>query len=142
MWKFFWFLIILIFSVWLGLKVSEDPGYAVFAYRHWSVEMPLWFAVVAFFVLLFLLYGVLRFFDGIDFTIYRLKNWLRWRQKYKSYSKTNRGLIELIEGHWRSAEYYLLEGVPQSDAPLVYLAAKVRMSKVLMIVAIIIAKST
>ncbi|MHB1949088.1 MAG: heme biosynthesis HemY N-terminal domain-containing protein [Gammaproteobacteria bacterium] len=122
--RFLFFLVILIFSVWLGLKVAEDPGYAVFAYRHWSVEMPLWFALVSFLVLLFVLYGVLRFFDSIDFTIYRWKNWLRWRRKYKSYSKTNRGLIELIEGHWRSAEYYLLEGVPQSDAPLInYLAA-------------------
>lgn len=122
--RFLFFLVILIFSVWLGLRVAEDPGYAVFAYRHWSVEMPLWFALVSMLVLLFVLYGVLRFFDGIDFTIYRWKNWLRWRRKYKSYSKTNRGLIELIEGHWRSAEYYLLEGVPQSDAPLInYLAA-------------------
>lgn len=122
--RFVFFLVILIFSVWLGLRVAEDPGYAVFAYQHWTVEMPLWFALVAFFVLLFIFYGVLRFFDGIDFTIYRWKNWLRWRRKYKSYSKTNRGLLELIEGHWRSAEYYLLEGVPQSDAPLInYLAA-------------------
>jgi HemY protein len=53
-----------------------------------------------------------------------LKNWLRWRRKYKAYSKTNRGLVELIEAHWRSAEYYLLDGVEQSDAPLInYLGA-------------------
>lgn len=122
--RFFWFLIILILSVWLGLKIAEDPGYAVFAYRHWSVEMPLWFAAISFLIILFLFYGVLRFIDGIDFTIYRWRNWLRWRRKYKSYNKTNRGLVELLEGHWRSAEYYLLEGVAQSDAPLInYLAA-------------------
>ncbi len=122
--RFFWFLIILFVSIWLGLKIAEDPGYALFAYRHWTAEMPLWFAVVAFLLLLFLLYGVLRFFDSIDFSLYRWKNWLHWRKKYKSYSKTNRGLIELIEGHWRSSEYYLLAGVEQSDAPLInYLAA-------------------
>jgi HemY protein len=124
MWRFFWFLVLLILSVWLGLKISQDPGYALFTYRHWSMEMPLWFALVAFFIFLFLFYGILRFFDSIDFSIYRFKNWLRWRRKYKSYSKTNRGLIELIEGHWKSAEYCLMEGIEQSDAPLInYLAA-------------------
>lgn len=122
--RFFWILIILILSVWLGLKIAEDPGYALFAYRQWTMEMPLWFAGIAFIVILFLFYAVLRFFDSIDFSLYRWKNWLRWRRKYKSYSKTNRGLIELIEGHWRTAEFYLLEGVAQSDAPLInYLAA-------------------
>lgn len=122
--RYFWILLILIVSVWIGLKISRDPGYALFAYGHWTVEMPLWFTVVAMIVFLLLVYIIMRFIDGIDFSLYRWKNWLRWRRKYKSYSKTNRGLIELIEGHWKSAENYLLEGVQQSDAPLInYLAA-------------------
>jgi HemY protein len=122
--RFFWILIVLIFSVWIGLRIAEDPGYALFAYKYWTVEMPLWFAVVSFIVVLLLFYIVLRFFDGIDFSVYRWKNWLRWRRKHKSYSKTNRGLIELIEGKPRSAEQYFLDGVPQSDAPLInYLGA-------------------
>jgi HemY protein len=122
--RLFWFLVVLLISVWLGLKISEDPGYALFAYKHWTVEMPLWFAVVAFIVIVFVLYSLLSIVDKMDFSLYRFKNWLRWRRKYKSYNKTNRGLIELIEGHWRSSEYYLLEGIPQSDAPLInYLAA-------------------
>lgn len=121
---FFWFLIILFFSVWLGLKISQDPGYALFTYGHWTIEMPLWFAMVSVLLILFVLYGVLRFFDNIGFSIYRLKNWLRWRRKYKSYNKTNRGLLELVEGRWKHAEHYLLDSVQQSDAPLInYLAA-------------------
>lgn len=122
--RFFWFLVVLIVSVWVGLKISQDPGYALFAYRNWTMEMPLWFAAVAFLIILFAIYALLNFFDGIGFSLYRLKNWLRWRRKYKSYNKTNRGLVELVEGQWRSAEYLLLEGVAQSDAPLInYLAA-------------------
>lgn len=122
--RFILFLIILLLSVWLGVKIAEDPGYAVFAYRHWTVEMPLWFAITCLIIFLFLLYGLLHFFDTLDFSFYRLKNWLRWRRKYRSYNKTNRGLIELIEGHWRPAEQYLISGVAQSDAPLInYIAA-------------------
>jgi len=122
--RFIFGILILIASVWLGLKIAADPGLAYFSYRDWSVEMPLWFAVVAFILLLVVLYMILRLFDGIDASYYRWKNWLRWRRKNKSYSKTNRGLVELIEGHWRTAENYLLEGIDQSDAPLInYLAA-------------------
>jgi len=117
-------IIILILSVWLGLRIAKDPGLALFTYNNWSIEMPLWFAVLALIATLMIWYFVVRFFDGIDSSFYRWKNWLRWRRKNKAYSKTNRGLLELIEGHWRHAENYLLEGIDQSDAPLInYLAA-------------------
>ncbi len=117
-------IIILIFSVWLGLRIARDPGLALFTYNNWSVEMPLWFAVLSLIVLMVIVYFLVRFLTGIDSSFYRWKNWLRWRRKNKAYSKTNRGLIELIEGHWRTAENYLLDGIPQSDTPLInYLAA-------------------
>ncbi len=122
--KFIFAIIILLGSVWLGLKIAQDPGLAYFTYRAWSVETPLWFAVVCLLLLLVVLYLIVRFFDSVDSSFYRWKNWLRWRRKNKSYSKTNRGLLELIECHWSAAENYLLEGIPQSDAPLInYLAA-------------------
>jgi HemY protein len=122
--RFMMLLLILIVSVLLGLKIAEDPGYAFFSYQHWSVEMPLWFAILALIFLFLASYFLLRLFDSIDFSLYRWKMWLRWRRKHKSYSKTNRGLVELIEGDWKNAEYYLMEGIPQSDAPLInYLAA-------------------
>jgi HemY protein len=121
--RFIWILIILIFSVWLGLQITKDPGYAFFSYKHWTVEMPLWFALLSFIALLMIFYCVARFFDRMDTSLYRFKGWLKWRRKNKSYNKTNRGLIEALEGNWVNAEYYLQEGLAQSDAPLLnYLA--------------------
>lgn len=123
MWRFIWILIILIASVWLGLQIAKDPGLAFFSYRKWSVEMPLWFAAVTLIAILFIFYFITKCSDGISHVIYRFKNWLHWRRKHKAYSKTNRGYIALIEGHYKNAEHYLLEGLSQSDAPLVnYLA--------------------
>lgn len=122
--RLFWILLVFILSVWIGLKIAKDPGYAIFGYQNWTVEMPLWFALLSFLIVILLLYLILRFFDSIDFSLYRLKNWRASRKKYKAYSKTNRGLIELIEGQWRNAELELSEGVSQSAAPLInYLAA-------------------
>lgn len=117
-------LIVFIISVYFGLKIAEDPGYAYFAYQGWSVEMPLWFAALTLMVLFLVGYFLGHLLDSIDSTVYRWKNWLRWRRKNKSYCKTNRGLIDLVERDWKNAEYYLLDGIQRSDAPLInYLAA-------------------
>jgi HemY protein len=122
--RFIVFLLIFVLSIVVGWKIAEDPGLAYFTYKNWSAEMPLWFAVLSCIIIFYLGYLLLRLFNGMGFSLYRWKNWRKWRRKYKSYSKTNQGLLELIEGHWNNAEYYLREGIPQSDAPLVnYLAA-------------------
>ena len=122
--RLIFFVFILLISVVIGVKIAEDPGYVLFAYRHWTVEMPLWFMAVAVIVILMLLYGILRFIDGVDATWAGWKNWLRLRKKHKSYSKTNRGILELLEANWKSAENCLMAGVDQSDAPLInFLAA-------------------
>lgn len=116
--------LVLFFSVWVGLKLIDDPGIALFIYHNWSVEMPLWFAALSFLVIMYLFYICMRLVEGIEQGFFRWKNWLRWRRKYKSYSKTNRGLLELIEGQWRNAENHLVEGIEQSDTPLInYLGA-------------------
>lgn len=123
MWRFIWLVIILIASVWLGLQIAKDPGLAFFSYKQWSVEMPLWFAVVSLMVLLLLFYLVTQVCGGVSHLVYRFKSWIHWRRKHKAYSKTNRGFMELIEGHYKNAEHDLLEGLSQSDAPLMnYLA--------------------
>jgi HemY protein len=112
-----WILIILTISVWVGMYIAQDPGLAFFSFHHWSVEMPLWFAVLSFVILVMLLYSIIHFFSQMDVSFYRWKNWLKWRRKSKSHSKTTRGFIEALENHWKNAEYYLKEGLAQSDAP-------------------------
>jgi len=123
MWRFIWLLIILIASVWLGLQIAKDPGLAFFSYKEWSVEMPLWFATVLFIAILLIMHFITKFIDNMSGLVYRFKSWLQWRRKHNAYSKTNRGLMELIEGRYKNAEHDLLEGLSQSDAALVnYLA--------------------
>lgn len=124
MWRFIFFIIIFVIAILVGLFIAKDPGLALFTYQKWSVEMPLWFFFFCFILILLVGYFILRILGGIDHIVYRFKNWLQLRRKYKSYNKTNRGLIELLEGHWKSAEHYLNEGIPKSDAPLInYLAS-------------------
>jgi HemY protein len=122
--RFLVLLLIFMVSVFIGIKIAQDPGFAFFSYQRWSVEMPLWFAATLLMLILFVGYLFVRLIDSIDFSLYRWRNWQHWRRKYKSVSKTNRGLLELVEGDWDNAEYHLVEGIAQSDAPLInYLGA-------------------
>jgi HemY protein len=123
MWRFLTLLIILILSVWLGLQIAKDPGLAFFSYQHWSVEMPLWFAILSLLGIILIVYLLLRMVGGVDMLVYRLKNWLQWRRKAKAFSKTNHGILEVIEEHYKSAEHLLLAGISQSSDPIInYLA--------------------
>ena len=58
--KILFFLIILALAVWLGLKITADPGYAIFSYAGYSVEMTLWAAVLIIFITLIIFYMLLR----------------------------------------------------------------------------------
>ncbi|MCD6055741.1 MAG: hemY [Gammaproteobacteria bacterium] len=58
-------LLVLLLSVWLGLQIAADPGYALFTYRGWSIEMPLWLAFAADLILFFILYSLIRLIIGI-----------------------------------------------------------------------------
>src|SRR5689334_6285685 len=113
------FLVILLISVIIGIAIHHDPGYLLLVYHGWSVEMPLWFAVFSLLLLFFVLYVFLRIVLGIQDSWRLWKNWLQVRRKNKAYSKTHRGLLELIEGHWSAAEQLLSKGVEKTDFPLI-----------------------
>jgi HemY protein len=122
--RFLVFLFILIVSVYAGLKLAHDPGMALFTYQNWSLETPLWAAAIVLLIFSYFIFLLAHFASSLGFSLYRWRNWLRWRRSHKSYDKTNFGLVELIEGEWHSAENYLLRGIQQSESPLInYLAA-------------------
>lgn len=122
--KFIGFLLILLVSVWLGIKISHDPGYAYFAYGHWSVEMPIWFLGILLVVLFMLLHLIIETFHGLGSISQKIKFWGEQRRNRKASNYTRRGLLELAEGRWQQAEKLLLKAISSNNAPLInYLAA-------------------
>ena len=117
-------LLFLVASVWLGLTIMQHPGYVFIVYQPWMMQMPLWFALIASFVIFIVFYLLINSIDRLKFLWYRITNWLRFRREHRSYSKTQLGLASLIEGRWKKAEYLLLAGVNQTIDPLMnYLGA-------------------
>lgn len=122
--KFFIYLLIIVLATWVGVKIALDPGFVVFAYQHWTAEMPLWFFILAFLATFTLFYFVVAVWRGTS----RLTKHLRLLNKQHklalSHRKTNKGLLELAEGRWANAEKLLVKGASDSAQPLInYLAA-------------------
>jgi HemY protein len=122
--RLFIILFFLAVSVWVGLTIVRHPGYLFIVSKPVMIQMPLWFACIALFLIFGLFYMLIDSIDRMQFWWFRVKNWLRIRREHKSYSKTQHGLALLIEGRWAKAERLLLQGADQGVEPLMnYLGA-------------------
>ncbi len=122
--KFIIYLLLLILAVWAGVKIAVDPGFAIFAYQHWTVEMPLWFFGLALVVLFLLVYMLIAFLKGTSRVSKHIKMLNKQHKLAIAHRKTSKGLLELAEGNWEQAEKLLIKGASYSAQPLInYLAA-------------------
>lgn len=114
----------LILSVWLGVEMAQHPGYVLFAYGRWVVEMPLWTLFLGLLFIFLLLHFGLRLFSYIRHLDTRLGDWFSQRRQSRALDRTHRGLLGLMEQEWASAERHLLSGIHKSKNPVLnYLAA-------------------
>lgn len=117
-------LLVLIASIFIGLQIAADPGVVVLSWRNWSIETPLWFAILCFIAFFALMHYLSRFFSGIGASWHAFGSWLRLRRKKKACGETYHGLTDLIKGEWKKAEDRLLKSAAESDAPFInYLGA-------------------
>lgn len=117
-------LAILFIAIWAGLKIAIDPGYALFAYQHWTVQMPLWVAGIILLAGFLLLHNLLLLIRGTGSLAKKIKVWSKQHRVSAAHRLTKRGLIDLAEGKWASAETLLVKASQHDNTPLVnYLAA-------------------
>lgn len=119
MWRLIFYVVLLVVAVWLGLWLEQDTGYVLIAYKHWTVETSLWFSVVAVFVIVFLLYYLVKFAGLLIRSHGHLLSWYRQKQFLKAHNLTGAGLLALEEAQWREAESLLLRGAASSSVPVV-----------------------
>lgn len=122
--KFIIFLIILVFAVFVGVKIAQDPGYALFVYKQWMIELPLWLAAVILLLVFGLFYCLMHGASGLRLWFNRVRFWAKSRQVGKSYHALCLGLIDFLEGKYKSAERQLSHRAKESDTALInYLMA-------------------
>lgn len=122
--KLILYFIILLISVWLGIKIHANPGYVLISYQHWSIETSLWFALLALVLTLIVLYIVFQILHALFGVPNKWHGWAGRRRRQKARKLTNRGLCELAEGNFKVAEKYLIRAAQFSETPVInYLAA-------------------
>lgn len=62
MYRFFIFLLVLALSVWVGVKITADPGYMLITWHQLALEMPLWLVILILIITFILIYFLIRFF--------------------------------------------------------------------------------
>lgn len=118
------YFLLLLASVWVGLKIHKDPGYVLISYQSWNIETTLWFALISIVIVFLILYFLLRLLRGTSMLGGRFGQWFEQRKSRKANRLTNQGLCQLAEGDWHTAEKNLLKGAKHSETPLInYLAA-------------------
>lgn len=117
-------LIVLAFATAIGIWVKQDPGYALFAYRNWTIEMPLWVSAVLFMMAVILTLTLLWLINTLFLSSGRIKKWWKKHQEQTARLQTYRGLLELAEGRWQKAERLLKNSAKHNETPLInYLSA-------------------
>lgn len=118
------FIGLLALATWLGLWVHQDPGYALLSFQDWTIEMPMWLAVIGVMVLTLVLCLGIWLLNSLVKAPTFLRNWQKKQAKKAARDLTTRALLELAEGNWASAERLSLKGAKLSDVPLInYLTA-------------------
>lgn len=120
-----WILLgVLVLATGLGLLISHDPGYALFAYNNWTLEMPLWTAIIVLIVIIIVSSCILWLINTIFSSSSKIQFWWGKHKQNNARLLTYKGLLELTEGHWEKAERLLSKGARFSDTPLInYLSA-------------------
>ncbi|MBN1378751.1 MAG: heme biosynthesis protein HemY [Gammaproteobacteria bacterium] len=117
-------LIVVFFSALVAILAHIDYGYVLITNGQWTFENSLSVALIIAFVALPFFYFAMR----LLLRIWKVPSLFRKRRDQRSASRArgniNRGLIELLEGHWQQAEQILLKDIDNSDTVLLnYLLA-------------------
>ncbi len=117
-------LLLLLFSIWIGIEATQHNGFVLLTYGHWSVETTTWVAALIIFVAFLLFYFLIRLINNAAGLSERYRRWKRMRLYRKARSFTNQGLCELAEGQWEKAEQTLGKAAKANKIPLInYLSA-------------------
>lgn len=120
----FFYVLILLTAILVGLEVIHDPGYVLFYFHHWTVEMPFWLCLLAFIIIIYIGHLVWRVVYDLFHRRGIIRSWHQHRNLHKGVSATGQGLLELTKGYPHKAEKLLLQGLKTSKTPLLnYLGA-------------------
>lgn len=108
----------------IGVVLSRDSGYVLLAFGNYTVEMSLALLLLFLGVVFTALYLGIRLLVRATQLPRDAQEWKQRRGSRLAQQAMTRGLLEMSEGNWRSAERHLVRFADRSETPLLnYLAA-------------------
>lgn len=112
-------LIFLLLGSLVGYLAGMDPGYVLVAYRKYSIETSLWFALglllLAYFVMRLIVFTIARTLQSRG----RLGRWFNRRSSRTAQERTAQGMLMFAEGEWAEAKRLLSAAGDKGPVPLV-----------------------
>ena len=122
--KLFIGLFIFLIAVYMGLFAHQDTGYVLIGRGYKTMELSLTLFIVLMVFLFFIIYVAFWVLRNSWEVPARLRFWRTQKKGRRARRNSIRGLIELAQGNWATAERALVRGVKGSDMPLLnYLSA-------------------
>ena len=122
----------LLLKIWLfllagaavGVVLSRDSGYALLSFGNYTVELSLALLLLILGTLFVTLYLGIRLIARTLHLPRDMRDWQQKRGSQMAQQAMTRGLLEMSEGNWHSAERRLVRFADRSETPLLnYLAA-------------------
>ena len=108
----------------IGVVLSRDTGYVLLSFGNYTVEMSLALLLLLIALLFSVLYFTIRLVVRTLHLPQDVSDWKQRRGSRLAQQAMTRGLLEMSEGNWRSAERRLVRFADRSETPLLnYLAA-------------------
>lgn len=114
-------LIVIGFAVWAGVQIAQDPGYMLLAYHQWTLETPLWFGIILWFVLLAGVFILTQVWRGVGSLGAKWHASRAKKRLTRSNNLTIRAVLETLEGYFDSAEKHFDKAYHSAELPLVNL---------------------
>ena len=109
---------ILFISIWIGIQLSAEPGYALLSYKEYTLEMPLWLLIILLFISIIILNTILKTISLFRGVILSFPRFLKNRKLNIAKKYTILGMLELREGKWSKAEKHLAKVAHDSTSPM------------------------
>lgn len=122
--RLIFYFIILVLSIWVGVKIFHNPGYVLITNQDWVIETTLWFAILASLLILIIIYLLFKLLSKIFHIPERIHKW-QLRHRYRKGRKFLYAAIDdLLQGKWKQAEKASLKSTKASRLSLLgYLGA-------------------
>ncbi len=125
--RLIFYFLILIASIWLGIKIYQNPGYMLIYYQQWAVETTMWFLILVLMLVFFILSILFYLIKGIVRFPAHINAWWQVHSTHKAIRLLNKGYVNFLKGNYRLAEKKLTKSAKNKNLAFVnyMMAAKI-----------------